>query len=219
MSQTIKPEPCGYYGDSAHACKCSMGEIQRYRQRLSGPLLDRIDMTLEVARLPVEKLVREEKPRVEGQGPRAEAGAKARAAGAPAEPRPTGAPSLGPEHLALGPLEAEAVAQLVIDGRETSHAIKTRVSAARAMQYARHGKETPNAALGSKQVKQFCQLDEAGQALLTRAVERLGLSARAYERIRKVARTIADLAASEHIMVPHLAEAIQYRSGEERLRG
>jgi predicted ATPase with chaperone activity len=76
-----------------------------------------------------------------------------------------------------------------------------------------------NAALSSKQVRAYCKLDDACQALLTRAVERLGLSARAYERIRKVARTIADLDGSEHIQVPHLAEAIQYRSGEERLRG
>jgi len=76
-----------------------------------------------------------------------------------------------------------------------------------------------NAALTSKQVRAYCKLDDACQALLTRAVERLGLSARAYERIRKVARTIADLDGSEHIQVPHLAEAIQYRSGEERLRG
>ena len=76
-----------------------------------------------------------------------------------------------------------------------------------------------NASLSSRQVKAYCRLDDAGKALLTRAVERLGLSARAYERIRKVARTIADLEGSEHIGVPHLAEAIQYRSGEERLRG
>ena len=78
---------------------------------------------------------------------------------------------------------------------------------------------TTNASLTSRQVKAYCRLDDAGKALLTRAVERLGLSARAYERIRKVARTIADLEGSEHIGVPHLAEAIQYRSGEERLRG
>jgi len=76
-----------------------------------------------------------------------------------------------------------------------------------------------NAALTSKQVRAYCKLSEPCQALLARAVERLGLSARAYERIRKVARTIADLDGSEDIEVPHLAEAIQYRSGEERLRG
>jgi len=96
--------------------------------------------------------------------------------------------------------------------------IKARVMSARERQRERQGSLT-NSALSSKQVKRFCALDEAGMALLTRAVERLGLSARAYERIRKVARTIADLDGSEHIGVPHLAEAIQYRSGEERLRG
>ena len=76
-----------------------------------------------------------------------------------------------------------------------------------------------NAALSARQVKEYCKLSEPCQALLLRAAERLGLSARAYERIRKVARTIADLDGSDEIEVPHLAEAIQYRSGEERLRG
>ncbi|MCB1217470.1 hypothetical protein KDL44_08750 [bacterium] len=75
-----------------------------------------------------------------------------------------------------------------------------------------------NAAMSSRMMKQHCRLDEAGRSLLTRAVERLGLSARAYDRIRRVARTIADLDGCEVIEVPHLAEAIQYRSGEERLR-
>ena len=199
-----------------------MGEIQRYRQRLSGPLLDRIDMTLEVARLPVDKLVREEQPRNSGGAAPVGTGLAPSAISAAGEDS-SGAAVPGHHPHEEGQdagRDARATESLqTIDGRETSYAIKQRVSAARAMQYARHGKEVPNAALGSKQVKAFCQLDEAGQALLTRAVERLGLSARAYERIRKVARTIADLAAAEHIAVSHLAEAIQYRSGEERLRG
>jgi magnesium chelatase family protein len=213
----MNPCPCGFYGDTAHACKCGMGEILRYRQRLSGPLLDRIDMTLEVARLPVEKLVREEEPR------------EITPVGTALMPSATLAESAAGDaavnrgHAPLSPAGDTADAMngvpTQVDGRETSHAIKQRVSAARARQYQRAGSETPNAALGSRQVKQFCALDEAGLALLTRAVERLGLSARAYERIRKVARTIADLDGAEHIAVPHLAEAIQYRSGEERLRG
>jgi magnesium chelatase family protein len=215
------PHPCGFYGDTAHACKCSMGEISRYRQRLSGPLLDRIDMTLEVARLPVDKLVREEQPRAD-----------------PPVGTPLGASArnLVPSMLDAAPRRGDETTAVVddradraspvptetpdtVDGRETSTAIKRSVSRARATQYTRHQREVTNATLSSKQVKQFCALDEAGQALLARAVERLGLSARAYERIRKVARTIADLDGSEHITVPHLAEAIQYRSGEERLRG
>ena len=90
-------------------------------------------------------------------------------------------------------------------------------SGLRARDLAPHG--CTNAALTSRQVKAYCVLSEPCQALLMKAAERLGLSARAYERIRKVARTIADLAGSDDIEVPHLAEAIQYRSGEERLRG
>jgi magnesium chelatase family protein len=211
LAAAMNPCPCGFYGDTAHACKCGMGEILRYRQRLSGPLLDRIDMTLEVARLPVEKLVREEAPRV-GTGLAPSAVGTRLSASAGQVLTADGATAV-PTADALHGVPTQ------IDGRETSHAIKARVAAARAVQYARHGSETPNAALGSKQVKAHCQLDEPGLALLTRAVERLGLSARAYERIRKVARTIADLAGAEHIAVPHLAEAIQYRSGEERLRG
>lgn len=162
----MNPCPCGHYGDSAHACRCTQQQVRSYRERLSGPMLDRIDMTIEVARLPVEKLVRGD-----NDG----------------------------------------------GGRETSQAIRPRVEAARAQAYARQGADTPNAALTSKQARECCQLDAAGQALLTRAVERLGLSARAYERIRKVARTIADLDAAAVIQVTHLAEAIQYRSGAERL--
>ncbi len=263
----MNPCPCGYYGDVAHKCTCSMGAILNYRQRLSGPLLDRIDMTLEVSRLPVEKLVADEPRRM----PRG-AGSNAVSAGHPggqkeansspalrevpglqaasvalADPADCAAPG-GPDMLFAAGVSRRtadsAAAALQINGVETSHAIKLRVMAAREMQRRRiaasewapsaadvqavrntnlggggslhlpyrqrAGLHVTNAALSSKQVKAFCALDEAGQALLTRAVERLGLSARAYERIRKVARTIADLAASEHIEVPHLAEAIQY---------
>jgi magnesium chelatase family protein len=205
----MNPCPCGYYGDGAHKCTCSLHAIQHYRQRLSGPLLDRIDVTLEVARLPVEKLVKDEPVR--------------EAVGA----RPSLAQTHNDEPTTLG--DSQASQRVSGEARlaptpefphgDSSASIKTRVTAARRMQYARHGGEVTNSSLSSKQVRAFCQLDAAGQALLARAVERLGLSARAYERIRKVARTIADLDASEHIMVPHLAEAIQYRSGEERLRG
>ena len=185
---SMNPCPCGYYGDPVHRCTCSMGLIHSYRQRISGPLLDRIDMTIEVARLPVEKLIREDAPAVAG------AGADTGSGGVPAADSPG------------------------VSGPESSAVVKARVMAARERQRLRQG-AVSNSALTSKQVKAHCKLDEPCQALLKRAAERLGLSARAYERIRKVARTIADLDAAEHISVPHLAEAIQYRSGEERLRG
>ena len=207
---SMNPCPCGYYGDPVHRCTCSMGLIHSYRQRISGPLLDRIDMTIEVARLPVEKLIREESgPGAEGQGPRAEGDSSsggvpaADSAGGRAGPAVTG---------------GAAVPGRDPSGAETSAMVKARVMAARERQRLRQG-AVSNSALTSKQVKAHCKLDEPCQALLKRAAERLGLSARAYERIRKVARTIADLEGSEHISVPHLAEAIQYRSGEERLRG
>jgi magnesium chelatase family protein len=197
----MNPCPCGFYGDSVHPCKCTLGQINGYRQRLSGPLLDRIDVTLEVARLPVEKLVRDEPVRSTDTG---------------VHGRDFDSDTDG--SVAVLTHDPQLTASAVPAYGDPSVAIKQRVTAARFRQYARHHGDVTNAALSSKQVRSFCQLDAAGQSLLARAVERLGLSARAYERIRKVARTIADLEGSEHIQVPHLAEAIQYRSGEERLR-
>ena len=291
----MNPCPCGYYGDPLHRCTCGMGEVQRYRQRLSGPLLDRIDLTLEVARLPVEKLARDE------HGPAGEASSsvKARVMAARARQYTRNVALAGSGDIAGGrsSLSAEPgsgglraagdqVAQVAGDesdshrvgasvpacqdpgttavpGRrqpdnqteltdftgETEQAGSTggekggrasvpadaggqgrppsRGSGLRAggdegsggLRTAGHPHGCTNAALTSRQVKAYCALSEPCQALLMRAAERLGLSARAYERIRKVARTIADIAGSVSIEVPHLAEAIQYRSGEERLRG
>ncbi|MCC7477191.1 YifB family Mg chelatase-like AAA ATPase [bacterium] len=255
----MNPCPCGYYSDVAHKCTCSMGAILNYRQRLSGPLLDRIDMTLEVSRLSVEKLVADEPRRLSrsrqeqaalGSAALFAAGSAAVAGAVAERPAEAGSAAEGrfDDSLPQYPKEAAAAsapAALQVNGIETSHAIKLRVMAAREMQRRRIAASEwaprqdstsaagsaaslgsggslhlqyrqqaslhlTNAALSSRQVRAFCALDEAGQALLTRAVERLGLSARAYERIRKVSRTIADLAGSEHIEIPHLAEAIQY---------
>lgn len=174
-------------------------------------------MTIEVARLPVEKLVREDArstgaPARESVGRTAASGTGGSRA---VDAAGTGGPrAADTKHSSFSNQQSE----FSNSSTETSAMIKARVMAARALQAQRQGTVT-NAALSSKQVKRHCALDEPCLALLTRAVERLGLSARAYERIRKVARTIADLDQSEHIQVPHLAEAIQYRSGEERLRG
>jgi predicted ATPase with chaperone activity len=218
-----------------------------YRQRLSGPLLDRIDMTIEVARLPVEKLIREDSvaasdARPVGAGPARGAGGTPVAeelaregtrelgnagsiGGSPVihtpEPPGTGGGGAGGGGTGSGGISVPLVTfenYAYPPGVETSAMIKARVMAARERQTERQG-AVVNAALSSRQVKAYCRLSEPCQALLTRAVERLGLSARAYERIRKVARTIADLDGAVDIEVPHLAEAIQYRSGEERLRG
>jgi magnesium chelatase family protein len=151
---TMNPCPCGYAGDPSGRCRCTPDAIARYRSRVSGPLLDRIDLKLEMPRVPHAEL-------------------RASAAG------------------------------------EGSATVRTRVIAARTHQLARAGK--PNAWLGNREVERDCTLDSGLHALLDRAVERLGLSARAYHRILRVARTIADLSGGARIDATHLSEAIQYR--------
>lgn len=152
----MNPCPCGYLGDASGRCHCSLDQVQRYRARISGPLLDRIDLHVEAPRVAREAL------------------------------RPDTPP----------------------DG-ETSAQVAARVSATRERQLAR-GKK-PNARLSTREINRYCKPDAAGQQLLERAMEQLGLSARAYHRILKVARTIADLAGSETVMSAHVAEAVGYR--------
>ena len=152
--------PCGYYNHPEKDCTCSAQTVQRYLNKISGPLLDRIDLHVEVT--PVSFI----------------------------------------ELTAVGQSESSAV-------------IRARVVQARAVQSERFREAQGiycNAMMGSKLLKQVCVLDTAGAALLQKAMERLNLSARAYDRILKVARTIADLAASTAIQPEHVAEAIQYRS-------
>jgi magnesium chelatase family protein len=160
----MNPCPCGYLGDPQHPCNCTPLAIQRYRTRLSGPLLDRLDLQVEVPRLAHREL---------------------------ADPAPG----------------------------EASATVRARVESARALQRARFAREGVhcNARMRPRHLQRFCQPDAVGQALLEQVTDRLGLSARSYTRILKVARTIADLAGSEHIETAHLAEAIQYRSLDRRL--
>jgi len=150
----MNPCPCGFLGDAR--CRCTPDQIARYRSKLSGPLLDRIDLMIDV-------------PAV---------------------------------------TETELSARR---GGETSAVVQVRVAAARAVQIARQGK--PNALLTPDEIDIHCLPDCAGAALLKQAMTRLDLSARAYHRILKVARTIADLAGADIIRGPHIAEAIQYRRG------
>ena len=152
----MNPCPCGYLGDPSGRCHCTSEQVQRYRARVSGPLLDRIDMHLEVPRISHEVL-------------------RKGAAG----------------------------------GEETSAVIRARVITARNIALARSGKA--NSALTAKEVKQLCILSEQSHQLLEQAMDKFGLSHRAYHRILKVALTIADLAGSEHIDIKHLSEAISYR--------
>ena len=152
----MNPCPCGYLGDASGRCRCSSEQIKRYRARISGPLLDRIDLHVEAPRVAREAL------------------------------RPDTPP----------------------DG-ETSAVVAGRVAVARERQLARSKK--PNARLTTREINKHCKPDAPGQQLLERAMEQLGLSARAYHRILKVARTIADLASSESVASAHVAEAVGYR--------
>ncbi len=152
----MNPCPCGYAGHPRRSCNCTPDQIARYRGRLSGPLLDRIDLTIEVPALAYEDL-----------------------AGAP-------------------PGEASAT-------------VRERVVRARAVQ--RERQAAPNARLEPGRVAELCAPDAAGAALLRQAMERLNLSARAYHRVLRVARTLADLAGAARPAAAHVAEAIQYRRG------
>ncbi len=152
----MNPCPCGYLGDPSGRCHCTVEQVHRYRARLSGPLLDRIDIHVDVPRIPLEVLRNSQS-----------------------------------------------------NGEEKSAAIQARVVKARDRALARSGQ--PNAAITPAQIKTFCRLDATGNELLEQAMNQLGLSHRAYHRILKLARTIADLAASDDIEVPHLSEAIAYR--------
>ncbi len=152
----MNPCPCGYLGDASGRCHCTSEQVLKYRTKISGPLLDRIDMHLEVPRVSHEVLRK-------------------------------GSP----------------------DGEESSAEIKKRVVAARKIAIKRQGKV--NSALSTKEVKMYCELSEQGHKILEQAMDQFGLSHRAYHRILKLARTIADLANTQHIEIVHLSEAITYR--------
>ncbi|HSB04853.1 MAG TPA: YifB family Mg chelatase-like AAA ATPase [Thermodesulfobacteriota bacterium] len=160
----MNPCPCGYYSDPNNECTCTVPQIQRYRSKISGPLMDRIDIHIEVPAVKYRDL----------------------ASRNPGEP---------------------------------SREIKKRVDQARAIQLNRFNgmKIYCNAQMTNRHIKKFCQIDESSQKLLELAIDRFGLSARAYTRIFKVARTIADLEGLENILPAHLSEAIQYRSLDRNL--
>jgi len=162
----MNPCPCGHLGDPRHACTCLSPLIERYRGRISGPLLDRIDLHVEM-------------------------------------------PALSLRELRAAPGEPTAV-------------VAPRIAAARAVQFARFGPAFPtpvNAAMAPDDLRRHCRLDSAGQRLLDDAFDKLGLSARALDRILKVGRTLADLEGAPGLRVSHVAEAIQYRALDRRILG
>ena len=166
LVSAMNPCPCGYFGDPKRDCRCSTRQIESYRQRISGPLLDRIDLHVEVPLVDYKALSSTEKG-------------------------------------------------------ECSASIRARVVKAREIQakrFAAHSGVTTNATMSSRLVRQHCQLDAESSMMLEQAMEQLNFSARAYDRILKVARTLADLEGQENIQAPQILEAIQYRSLDRNLQ-
>ncbi|TMG86387.1 MAG: ATP-binding protein, partial [Betaproteobacteria bacterium] len=155
----MNPCPCGYLGHHSGKCRCTPDQIARYRGRISGPLIDRIDLQIEVPALPADAL----------------------------------SMARGGNHARL----------------ESSAIVRERVARACERQMSRQGKA--NSLLQPREIERWCALDEDGEALIKNAFARLSLSARAYHRILKVARTVADLASSDRLAARHVAEAISYR--------
>lgn len=214
----MNPCPCGYLGDPGGRCRCTTEQVARYRARISGPLLDRIDLHVEVPRLRPEEmtLALDGLPRAHasrpGSPPEEPKAPETRAR--PRSPQSVGRPDPRPADRADAMTEnrADAVTGKCVDpGAEvlTSTQVRARVEAARERQFSRQGK--PNQALEPREIDRHCRLDAAGQRLMTQAMARLGLSPRGYHRVLKVGRTIADLAGSEDIATSHLGEAIGYR--------
>ena len=159
----LNPCPCGYLSDPKHECHCTPRQVQAYMGKISGPLLDRIDIHLDVPAVPYREL----RGQTEGT---------------------------------------------------SSASMRDQVAAARDRQDARFaGRRLTNARMSHRQVKKFCVLDDAGESLLKQAMQEMGLSARAHDKILRVARTIADLEGSDNVTATHLSEAVQYRRLDRNL--
>ena len=165
MAVTMNPCKCGWYGDPSGRCRCSEAAVEAYQSRISGPMLDRIDIVVEVPAVQYEAL------RTRAQA-------------------------------------------------EPSAAVKERVNAARIIQNRRfEDSGMCNARMGPQEMRRHCQLGQEAEALMKMAFQNLGLTARSYDRILRVARTVADLDGSQNIEAQHIAEAIQYRSVRVGNRG
>ena len=156
----VNPHPCGYLGDPTHECKDSMSQITRYQKKISGPMLDRIDIHIDVPAVKTNKLLLNQK-----------------------------------------------------SNSDTSKEIRKKVQLARDLQTKRFKNEkiVSNSELTTKLIKKYCSLDNESQEVIKLAIEKLNLSARSYNKILKIARTIADLEKAKNIKSNHIAEALQYR--------
>jgi magnesium chelatase family protein len=164
----MNPCPCGYYGDSVKQCSCSQNTIQKYLQRISGPLLDRIDIHMEVPRLKHEEMLH---------------------SGASGEP-------------------SDTIRERVVGARERQ-----------ARRFASSDSLHCNAHMRARQIREYCPVADEVKDLLRAAIQQLGLSARAYDRILKLSRTVADLDDKADITLAHVAESIQYRALDRKLWG
>ena len=199
----MNPCPCGYFGDPGRACTCSPSMVTRYQKRISGPLLDRIDIHVEVPRVEYEKLsdnrLGESSAHIRERVERAREIQRQRFK----DRQATVEPPTPIYEVESSENEGNPPPPLKLP-RPTSNAF-TKPAIKRIL---------TNAEMGPAEIRDFCQLDSAGQALLKAATRQLQLSARAYHRILKLSRTIADLAGARNIQASHLAEAIQYRRKE-----
>ncbi|MGB2910694.1 MAG: ATP-binding protein, partial [Anaerolineales bacterium] len=167
----MNPCPCGYYGDPVKACTCSNSTITRYQKRISGPLLDRIDIHIEVPRVEYEKLSDDR----------------------------------------LGEPSADVQTRVETARQFQRERFVDHADPSKALDKGTTHSITCNADMRPAEVRQYCQLDDTGRSLMRTAMSQLQLSARAYHRVLKLSRTIADLAGSGDIAPEHLAEALQYR--------
>lgn len=204
------PCPCGYHGDPSHPCSCGVAAILRYERRVSGPLLDRIDLHLEVPRVEHEQLLdgRPQEPSARVRARVVAARERQRARLTPPGPRP-GPPSAEPARRSSDAREGPAPSA---EDRAPSPEGADERLLGRLRLDGRPSVPLCNAEMGPREVRRHCVLDAEGDALLQAAMRRLDLSARSYHRVLKLARTIADLDAAETIRAPHVAEALQYRA-------
>ncbi len=179
MSDCVQPCPCGYYGDPQKPCICAQALVTKYQKRISDPMLDRIDIHVEVPRVDYQKLSDDR---------------------------------LGEASAAIR-VRVERAREL--QRRRFAAESASRLSASRSSASRRAGAETLNVVCNADmrvgEIRQYCRLDGAGEALVRAAMGQMNLSARGYHRVLKLARTIADLAGCETIQAAHLAEALQYR--------